>query len=73
LAFPALDALGFVAGGDNDRQTILWLAVIYAWVPTVLKIGAIAMIWSHPMSAKRHDIIRRRLDARAERSADRPA
>lgn len=73
LAFPALDALGFVAGGDNDRQTILWLAVIYAWVPTVLKIGAIAMIWSHPMSAKRHDIIRRRLDARAQRSADRPA
>jgi Na+/melibiose symporter-like transporter len=69
IAFPALEALGFVAGGDNDRQTILWLAVIYAWVPTVLKLCAIALIWSHPMSAKRHDIVRRRLDARAKRSA----
>lgn len=67
LAFPALDALGFVAGGENDRQTILWLAVIYAWVPTVLKACAIAMIWNHPMSARRHDIVRRRLDARAKR------
>ena len=67
LAFPALDALGFVAGGENDRQTILWLAVIYAWVPTVLKACAIAMIWSHPLSARRHDIVRRRLDARAKR------
>lgn len=67
VAFPALDALGFVAGGENDRQTILWLAVIYAWVPTVLKACAIAMIWSHPLSARRHDIVRRRLDARAKR------
>lgn len=73
LAFPALDALGFVAGGDNDRQMILWLAVIYAWVPTVLKGSAIAMIWNHPMSAKRHDIVRRRLDARMRRSVRRPA
>jgi Na+/melibiose symporter-like transporter len=73
LAFPALDALGFAAGGENDRQTILWLAVIYAWVPTVLKLCAIAMIWSHPMSAKRHDIVRRRLDALAKRSLSRSA
>lgn len=67
LAFPALDALGFVAGGENDRRTVLWLAVIYAWVPTVLKACAIAVIWSHPMSSRRHDIVRRRLDARAKR------
>jgi GPH family glycoside/pentoside/hexuronide:cation symporter len=73
LAFPALDALGFAAGGENDRETILWLAVIYAWVPTVLKLCAIAMIWSHPMSAKRHDIVRRRLDALAKRSPSGPA
>ena len=56
IAFPALDSLGFVAGGENDRETILSLAVIYALVPTVLKVCAIAMIWNHPMSAKRHDM-----------------
>lgn len=73
LAFPALEALGFVAGGENDRRTILWLAVIYAWVPTVLKVCAVAIIWSYPMSEKRHDIVRRRLDARAKRSTGRLA
>ena len=37
LAFPALSALGFVAGADNDPDALLWLAVIYAGAPSVLK------------------------------------
>lgn len=69
VAFPTLAALGFVAGGENDRGTVFWLAVIYAWVPSVLKLCAIAIIWNHPMSARRQQIIRRRLDARYEREA----
>lgn len=67
VAFPTLAALGFVAGGENNRETIFWLAVIYAWVPSVLKLCAIAIIWDHPMSARRQRIIRRRLDARYAR------
>jgi len=64
IAFPALAALGFVAGAENDPAALMWLAVIYAGAPTVLKLCAITIIWNHPMSARRHGIIRRRLDAR---------
>jgi Na+/melibiose symporter-like transporter len=69
IAFPALSALGFVAGADNDAEALLWLAVIYAGAPTVLKCCAVAIIWNHPMSAERHGVIRRRLEARDRRMA----
>jgi Na+/melibiose symporter-like transporter len=64
FAFPALDWLGFKPGGANDDAAILSLAVIYAIVPTVLKLGVIILIWNHPISARRQEIIRRRLDRR---------
>ncbi len=68
LAFPALSALGFVAGAENDATALFWLAVIYAWVPTVLKGVAIAIIWNHPMTQRRQAIIRRRLETRGRRA-----
>lgn len=68
VAFPALAALGFEAGAENDARALLWLAVIYAGAPTVLKLCAIAIIWNHPMSARRHGIIRRRLETRDRRA-----
>ncbi|MBK8906996.1 MAG: MFS transporter [Rhodospirillales bacterium] len=67
LAFPALQALGFRAGVDNPESALLALALIYALLPTMLKLAAVAVVWRHPITARRHGIIRRRLDGRRER------
>jgi len=69
LAFPALQLAGFRAGEVNPASALLALAAIYAAVPTVLKCVAIAVVWRHPITARRQAIIRRRLDGRSVRTA----
>lgn len=61
LAFPALDALGFEADAQNTDDAIWALAMIYAFVPTVLKLGSVAMMWNHPITRRRQQIVKRRL------------
>ncbi len=68
IAFPLLDLFGFDPGGINAEHTLLALAMIYALFPTLLKVGAIALIWRHPLDARRQGIIRRRLAGRSARS-----
>ena len=69
LAFPALAALGFNPKAEQNSPSALWaLAVIYALVPVVLKLIAIALVWAFPITASRQRIIRKRLDALAARS-----
>lgn len=70
IAFPVLAAFGFVVGGDNSARALLALAVIYALVPTVLKMIAIGIIWNHPIDRRRQSIVRRRLAARARRKVE---
>jgi Na+/melibiose symporter-like transporter len=70
IAFPALAAFGFTVGNDNAAAALLALAVIYALVPTVLKIIAIGIIWNHPIDQRRQSIIRRRLASRARRKME---
>lgn len=65
IAFPALEALGFKPEPGNTPTALLALALIYAALPTLLKIGAIVLMWRHPITQRRHAIIRRRLDQRA--------
>ena len=67
LAFPLLALFGFRTDGGNTPEALLALALLYALLPTVLKIGAIAVIWRHPITAHRQDVIRRRLAARTLR------
>lgn len=69
LAFPLLAFLGFRTEGGNAPEALIALALLYALVPSVLKLGAIAVIWRHPITAHRQDVIRRRLAARALRRA----
>jgi hypothetical protein len=38
-------------------------------VPSLLKFGAIAMIWRFPLDARGQSIIKRRLDRRAARAS----
>lgn len=64
LAFPALELLGFDAGGTNDASAILALAILYAGVPTALKVVAIAVTWNHPITARRQAVIQRAISRR---------
>lgn len=65
LALPALEFFGFDPSAPSDDG---WLAlvVIYALVPVVIKITAIAVIWRFPLTPARHAVIRRRLDSRRD-------
>lgn len=69
IAFGALALAGFDAAGTNSAGAIVTLTVLYALVPTVLKLGAVALIWGHPITARRQIIIRRRITALAQRAA----
>ncbi|MFZ1414271.1 MAG: MFS transporter [Defluviicoccus sp.] len=69
IAFGTLALAGFDAAGTNSRDAIVTLTVLYALVPTVLKLGAVALIWGHPITARRQTIIRRRISALAQRTA----
>ncbi len=60
LALPGLALAGFDPNAP-DSGGIFALTVIYALAPVVIKMTAIAVVWRFPLTAKRHDIIRRRL------------
>ena len=65
FAFPALDWLGFDAkAAANPPQALLGLVVIYALIPVVIKLMTVALVWGHPLTARRHTAIRRRLARR---------
>ncbi len=68
FAFPTLELAGFQVDQSNSADAILALALLYAALPTALKVGAIAVVWRHPMTPARQKIIRRRLDSRSERA-----
>jgi len=63
LALPGVEALGFDPEVPTDTG-ILSLIVIYALVPVVIKVLAIAVVWRFPLTPERHAIIRRRLERR---------
>jgi Na+/melibiose symporter-like transporter len=65
FAFPVLELLGFRPGAANGSTVILALAILYAGVPTVLKIIAISIAWRHPITLRRQRAIRRVLDRRS--------
>ncbi len=60
LSLPALEVLGFDVQAPDDAGKFT-LAVIYSWVPAVIKVTAIATIWAFPLTRRRHMAIRRRL------------
>lgn len=67
IAFPSLDAFGFDPGGANTATALFALTVIYALFPCVLKAVAIAMMWNHPLSERRHRAVCHRIEARLRR------
>lgn len=63
LALPGVAAFGFDPAVPTEAGKRA-LTVIYALVPVVIKILAIAVIWRFPLTAKRQAAIRTRLDRR---------
>ncbi len=49
VAFPVLEIAGFVPGEASDGTGLLALALLYAAVPVVLKLAAIALMWTFPV------------------------
>ncbi|MEM6678079.1 MAG: MFS transporter [Pseudomonadota bacterium] len=52
-AYLALDAAGFVATGGNTAEALLALAILYAGVPIVLKLLAVALVWNFELDRAR--------------------
>lgn len=51
IAFPILGYFGFQPDGETQSATALSaLAITYAWVPALLKLGAIALVWNFPLT-----------------------
>lgn len=69
LALPALDAFGFEPAAP-DAAGKSALVVIYALVPVVIKIMAIAVMWGFPLTPDKQATIRRWLN-RADRRGTR--
>ncbi len=72
VAFPVLGAVGLTSTGVMDQSGAAsaneWavgvLVVIYAVVPVVLKMMAVAMMWRFPLGRRHQLALRRRLDRR---------
>ena len=58
--FPALAFFGFdpQAAGGNAPGSLMALAIIYAWVPIALKLGAVALMWNFPLDEAEHGRLR---------------
>ena len=65
LALPGVAAFGFDPA-EPTEDGILALTVIYAWVPVVIKMVAVAAVWRFPLTPARHAIVQKRLARRAD-------
>ena len=73
IAFPILEASGFSVSNGEGSNNIKALAVIYSIIPVVLKLISILVIWHHPLTADKQQIIKHgllRLEKRVIRDAN---
>ena len=66
LAFPILGAIGFNAEtvSQSTEQSLFALAVLYAWVPVMFKLLAVALMWNFPIDATQQQKLREQIEAR---------
>jgi Na+/melibiose symporter-like transporter len=69
IAFPLLALFGYQLGGENSGSAVFGLVLAYIILPAVTSVIAAAILWNFPLDARRHGIIRKRLDALALRSS----
>ncbi|ACL72472.1 major facilitator superfamily transport protein [Thioalkalivibrio sulfidiphilus HL-EbGr7] len=66
IAFPLLQLAGFDAGAENSASALMWLALLYAGLPVLLKLAATALVWRFPIDAGAHARLRDHLDTATE-------
>ncbi|MGL4241068.1 MAG: MFS transporter [Beijerinckiaceae bacterium] len=65
IAFPLLSVAGYDPGVNIRTETgLLTLALLYAAAPVLLKLGAIALMWSFPLDAARQAELQAAIDRR---------
>ncbi|WP_018183950.1 MFS transporter [Kaistia granuli] len=69
LVFPVLAWSGFVPGSDAavPESALDTLAMLYAWLPILPKLAAIAIMWNFPLGQDAQVALRTRIDAAARR------
>jgi GPH family glycoside/pentoside/hexuronide:cation symporter len=70
ITLPLLESLGFSAKGGNDAEALRALKYVYCLGPLPFMLAGAVMFMTFPIDARRHGIIRRRLDTRAARIRD---
>ncbi len=68
IAFPMLALFGYRVGGENTDSGLLGLIVVYIVIPAVTSVAAAAILWNFPINARRHGIIRKRLEQLSARA-----
>lgn len=67
IAFPILAAFGYEIGVANSGDAQFGLILTYIIIPAVTSVAAAMILWNFPIDARRHSIIRRRLEQLASR------
>ncbi len=62
IAFPVLDALGFVTTGANPPGALLGLVLLYALLPVVFKLAATALVWRFELDATRQKTLQAQIE-----------
>jgi len=61
LAFPLLELIGFSAGGDNTALALGGLAALYGLLPVIIKLAAVGLVWTFPITASTQADLQQRL------------
>ncbi len=63
IVFPLLGFFDFepASGSQNNAAALFALAVIYAWIPIVLKLSAITLMWNFPLAEDTQKLLRARI------------
>ena len=67
IAFPILALFGYELGAANSGDALFGLMLTYIIIPAVTSVAAAMILWNFPIDARRHGIIRRRLEQLASR------
>lgn len=66
FAFPLLGAFGFQPDSEAVQSPLALsaLAITYAWVPAILKLGAVALVWNFPLTEEMQISLRETIENR---------
>ncbi len=74
VAYPLLWLAGFNAGATHNAPAALWtLSLTYGFLPVLIKLGVIRLMWHFPLDRSRHAALRRSIDAQTTIKPANPA